>query len=46
MLCEILNKDGTMARLPDLVPFAEAHGLAIVNIADLIAYRKRTEQPI
>ncbi len=46
VLCEILNKDGTMARLPDLVPFAEAHGLAIVNIADLIAYRKRTEQPI
>ena len=44
VLCEILNEDGTMARLPDLEPFAEAHGLPIVHIADLIAYRKRTER--
>ena len=44
VLCEILNEDGTMARLPHLKVFAEAHGLSIVNIADLIAYRKRTEQ--
>lgn len=42
VLCEILNADGTTARLPHLQLFAEEHGLSIVNIADLIAYRKRT----
>jgi len=42
VLCEILNVNGTMARLPDLKAFAEAHGLSIVRIADLIAYRSRT----
>jgi 3,4-dihydroxy 2-butanone 4-phosphate synthase/GTP cyclohydrolase II len=41
--CEILNEDGTMARLPDLVPFAQYHGLKIGTIADLIGYRRRTE---
>ncbi len=46
VLCEILNDDGTMARLPQLEPFAEKHGLSLVNIADLIAYRKRTERLI
>jgi len=46
VLCEILNEDGTMARLPQLEPFAEKHGLSIVNIADLIAYRKQTERLI
>lgn len=44
VLCEILNDDGTMARLPELERFAEKHGLPIVKIADLIAYRKRTER--
>jgi 3,4-dihydroxy 2-butanone 4-phosphate synthase/GTP cyclohydrolase II len=44
VLCEILNEDGTMARLPQLKAFAQRHGLAIVNIADLIAHRKRTER--
>jgi len=44
VLCEILNDDGTMARLPQLEVFAEEHNLAIVNIADLIAYRKRHER--
>jgi len=44
VLCEILNEDGTMARLPELELFAERHGLPIVKIADLIAYRKRTER--
>jgi len=44
VLCEILNDDGSMARLPHLEVFAEGHGLSIVNIADLIAYRKRTER--
>src|SRR5471030_2401499 len=42
--CEILNKDGTMMRLPDLVPFAEHHGLTIITIADLIAYRRKYEK--
>ncbi len=46
VLCEILNDDGTMARLPQLEPFAEKHGLSMVNIADLIAFRKRTERPL
>ncbi len=46
VLCEILNDDGTMARLPQLEVFAEKHGLATVNIADLIAYRKRNERLI
>jgi len=44
VLCEILNDDGTMARLPQLTQFAEEHGLSLVKIADLIAYRKRTER--
>jgi 3,4-dihydroxy 2-butanone 4-phosphate synthase/GTP cyclohydrolase II len=43
VICEILNDDGTMARLPDLVPFAQYHGLKIGTIADLIGYRRRTE---
>jgi 3,4-dihydroxy 2-butanone 4-phosphate synthase / GTP cyclohydrolase II len=43
VLCEIMNDDGTMARLPDLTIFAETHGLKIISIADLIAYRMRTE---
>jgi len=41
VICEIMNDDGTMARLPDLVAFAERHGLKIATIADLIAYRLR-----
>ncbi|MBC3841849.1 bifunctional 3,4-dihydroxy-2-butanone-4-phosphate synthase/GTP cyclohydrolase II [Streptacidiphilus sp. 4-A2] len=45
-ICEIANPDGTMARLPELVPFARRHGLAIVSIEDLIAYRRRTEQGV
>lgn len=44
VLCEILNDDGTMARLPQLETFAARHNLPIVNIADLIAYRKRNER--
>ena len=43
VLCEILNEDGTMARLPDLEPFSETHGLPIVRIANLIEHRKRIE---
>jgi len=44
VICEILNEDGTMARLPDLVPFAQKHGLKIATIADLISYRRRSEK--
>ena len=43
VICEIMNDDGTMARLPDLQRFAGRHGLRIGTIADLIAYRRRTE---
>jgi 3,4-dihydroxy 2-butanone 4-phosphate synthase/GTP cyclohydrolase II len=41
VICEIMNDDGSMARLPDLVEFAQLHGLKIGTIADLIAYRRR-----
>ncbi len=41
VICEIMNDDGTMARLPDLVAFAQRHGIKIATIADLIAYRLR-----
>jgi 3,4-dihydroxy 2-butanone 4-phosphate synthase/GTP cyclohydrolase II len=44
VICEIMKDDGTMARMPDLEVFAERHGLAIVTIADLIAYRRMTER--
>ncbi|GMV60765.1 MAG: riboflavin biosynthesis protein RibBA [Betaproteobacteria bacterium] len=46
VLCEIMNDDGTMARLPDLIPFAQQHGLKIGTIADLIHYRAATESLI
>jgi len=44
VVCEIMNDDGTMARLPDLVAFAQHHNLKLGTIADLIAYRRRTER--
>lgn len=44
VICEVMNDDGTMARLPDLIAFAQLHGLKIGTIADLIAYRRRTER--
>lgn len=43
VICEIMNEDGTMARLPDLQPFALQHGLKIGAIAHLIAYRRRVQ---
>jgi 3,4-dihydroxy 2-butanone 4-phosphate synthase / GTP cyclohydrolase II len=43
VVCEIMKDDGSMARLPDLVTFAQLHGLKIATIADLIAHRRRTE---
>jgi 3,4-dihydroxy 2-butanone 4-phosphate synthase/GTP cyclohydrolase II len=44
VICEIMNDDGTMARMPDLETFATEHDLRILSIADLIKYRMRTEQ--
>ena len=41
VICEIMNEDGTMSRLPDLIAFAQKHGLKIGTISDLIAYRRR-----
>src|SRR6202030_445048 len=41
VICEIMNDDGTMARRPDLVRFAQFRGIKIATIADLIAYRRR-----
>jgi 3,4-dihydroxy 2-butanone 4-phosphate synthase/GTP cyclohydrolase II len=46
VICEIMKDDGSMARLPDLVAFAQLHGLKIGTIADLIAYRRRTERQV
>ena len=43
VLCEVVNDDGTMARRPELFAFAKEHGLVIISIADLIAYRESTE---
>jgi 3,4-dihydroxy 2-butanone 4-phosphate synthase/GTP cyclohydrolase II len=44
VVCEIMNADGTMARLSELLPFAAAHGLKLLSIADLIRHRMRTER--
>jgi len=44
VICEIMNDDGSMARLDDLIPFARRHGLKIGTIADLIAYRHRNDR--
>ena len=43
VICEIMNEDGTMARLPELINFAQRHGLKIGTISDLIAYRRRND---
>ena len=44
VICEIMNDDGSMARMPDLIKFAQLHGLKIATIADLIEYRRRKER--
>ena len=44
VICEVMNEDGTMARLPDLEVFADRHGLKIVSIADLIGYKMKNEK--
>jgi 3,4-dihydroxy 2-butanone 4-phosphate synthase/GTP cyclohydrolase II len=46
VICEIMNEDGTMARVPDLVKFCELHGLKMVTVADLIRYRLQNERYI
>jgi 3,4-dihydroxy 2-butanone 4-phosphate synthase / GTP cyclohydrolase II len=46
VICEIMNDDGSMARLPDLIAFAQRHGLKIGTISDLIAYRRRHDNLI
>jgi 3,4-dihydroxy 2-butanone 4-phosphate synthase/GTP cyclohydrolase II len=44
VVCEIMNEDGTMARVPDLVPYCRRHGLKMITVAGLIEYRRRTEK--
>ena len=44
VICEIMNDDGTMARVPDLVKYCQRHGLKMITVADLIRYRRRTER--
>jgi 3,4-dihydroxy 2-butanone 4-phosphate synthase/GTP cyclohydrolase II len=44
VICEVMNDDGSMARVPDLVPYCQKHGLKMITVADLIAYRRRTEK--
>jgi 3,4-dihydroxy 2-butanone 4-phosphate synthase/GTP cyclohydrolase II len=44
VVCEIMNEDGTMARVPDLIPYCERHGIKLITVADLIEYRRRHEQ--
>lgn len=46
VLCELVNDDGTMMRLPDLEKFCAEHGLVLITIADLIAHRRRTEKQV
>ena len=46
VICEIMNEDGSMARLPQLIEFAKRHGLKICSIASLIEYRRRNEKLI
>jgi 3,4-dihydroxy 2-butanone 4-phosphate synthase/GTP cyclohydrolase II len=43
VICEVMNEDGTMSRLPDLIAFAQLHGLKVGTISDLIAYRRRND---
>ena len=46
VICEIMKPDGTMARLPQLVAFAKRHKLKLISVADLIAYRRKTERMV
>ncbi len=44
VVCEIMREDGSMARVPDLVPYCERHGLKMITVADLVEYRRRHER--
>jgi 3,4-dihydroxy 2-butanone 4-phosphate synthase/GTP cyclohydrolase II len=44
VICEIMNDDGTMARVPDLATYCGRHGLKMITVSDLVAYRRRTER--
>jgi len=44
VVCEVMNEDGSMARVPDLIPFCRKHGIKLVTVADLIEYRRRHEK--
>ena len=44
VVCEIMREDGTMARVPDLVPYCEQHGIKMITVEDLIEYRRQTEK--
>jgi 3,4-dihydroxy 2-butanone 4-phosphate synthase / GTP cyclohydrolase II len=46
VICEVMNDDGTMARVTDLEPYCHRHGLKMITVADLVAYRRRTERLI
>jgi 3,4-dihydroxy 2-butanone 4-phosphate synthase/GTP cyclohydrolase II len=46
VVCEIMNEDGTMARVPDLIPYCERHAIKLVTVADLIEYRRRHERMV
>src|SRR5690606_17081407 len=46
VICEVMNEDGSMARVPDLIAYSRHHGLKMVKIADLIAYPRRNERLI
>ncbi len=46
VICEIMNEDGTMARVPDLVPYCRRHGIRMVSVADLVEHRRRHEKLI
>jgi 3,4-dihydroxy 2-butanone 4-phosphate synthase / GTP cyclohydrolase II len=44
VVCEVMNDDGTMARVDDLIPYCERHGIRLLTVADLVEYRRRTEK--
>jgi 3,4-dihydroxy 2-butanone 4-phosphate synthase/GTP cyclohydrolase II len=44
VVCEIMREDGTMARVPDLIPYCERHGIKMITVEDLIEYRRQTER--
>src|SRR5436189_1278666 len=44
VVCEVMNEDGTMARVPDLIPYGERHEIKMITVAELIEYRRRTEK--